>query len=134
LSSNDGGAMAAPTTMLGARLRCLDFWDRFRNELEHQVQECNAVAGETLWKITSTTSSPLQLTIQCSTLPEHRLDCSFSSEQLTVRCTRGPNEPAVGHEFQWVGGTAPVLRRGVDEFTLSEALNLILDQLAWPDD
>jgi hypothetical protein len=126
--------MSAPTATGSAKLEPLSFWERFRKQLESRIREGNTICGELLWRITASTGTAFGLSIQHVQRPADRVDCAFDPAGCLLTCTPGPEIPLQACQFQWIGGTTDILRRGREEYTISEALTLLLDELVWPDE
>ncbi len=112
----------------------LAFWDRFCQQLEDRVREGNLLAGDSLWRMTASTAPAIVLSVHHVHRPADRVDCIFDPAKGLLTCTPGAEIPLEACQFQWVGGTADILRHGSEELTLSEALTLLLDGLVWPDE
>ena len=125
--------MSAVMTPL-AKAGPLTFWQRFREQLESRIKDCNAVAGERLWRTKGCTGSGAGGTIASVYCPSDRLDCAFDETAGVLSFTFAAASRTIVLRFEWVGGTADRLRRGQQEFTIAETLNLLLDQLVWPDE
>jgi hypothetical protein len=109
------------------------FWERFCAQVEMRITETNLVAGERLWKTTIWEPS-LALSIEHVHRPSERLDCVFDPGESVLSFSPSAEIDPDTFSFRWMGGSADILRRGAEEFTLSQALALLLDQLVWPDE
>jgi hypothetical protein len=117
-----------------AKAEPLAFWQRFREQLESKIKEGNAVSGERLWRTTACSGSGAGVTIESVYSPSDRLDCAFDPRNGVLSFSSSSASRTIALRFEWVGGTADRLRRGRRELTIPETLNLLLDQLVWPDE
>jgi hypothetical protein len=108
-----------------------DIWDRFRSSAEHHVGEGNLEAGERLWEIVD--SSEAALTIRSTSWTADAIECALDIESGKLTCAPGQAIPAAPLTFQVVRDRAGTFRRGGVEYTIDEAVNLILDELVWVD-
>ena len=107
----------------------LAFWDRFQHLAAVRVRECNIVAGEELW-ITTGAADPIPTVVVVSTTcSQNRVECSFDPDRRILACKPGPALRIEPHQFEWIAETGDILRRESREFTLDEAVNLLLDEL-----
>jgi hypothetical protein len=132
--SVNGVEVSAMAAAVFARPGPLAFWDRFCQQVESRIRDGNTISGDLLWRTCACAEASLGLSIQNVYRPADRLDCIFDPAKCLLTCTPGPEIPLDACQFQWVGGTMDILRRGAEEFTLSQALILLLDELVWPDD
>jgi hypothetical protein len=122
------------TAAVSARVGPLGFWARFCEQLEIRIREGNVISGETLWRTSTSTGPAMGLCVQNIRRPDDRVDCMFDPKDCLLTFTPGAEIPADARQFRWIGGTTDVLCRGSEEFTLSQALTLLLDELVWPDE
>lgn len=108
------------------------FWRDFQWELENRIREANAVAGQMIWQVVIHGETSLSISrLDC---PDDRMDCVFDPDKPLLVCTSGPGIPGACFAFEWKSGEPGILCRGSVEFTLTEALGLVLDELVWPDE
>jgi hypothetical protein len=124
--------MSAMSAAISQELRPLEFWRDFCSQLESRVRDGNLLSGESVWRTTVSDSPSIGISIQHAHHPGDRVDCVFDPASSLLTCTPGPEVPLETCRFQWVDGT--ILRRGAEEFTVPEALTLLLDELVWPED
>jgi hypothetical protein len=110
-----------------------DIWDRFRSSAEHHVGEGNLEAGERLWEIVDCSAAAAALTIRSTSWTADAIDCALDFESGNLTCAPGQAIPAAPLTFQVVRERPGIFRRGGVEFTIDEAVNLILDELVWVD-
>jgi hypothetical protein len=112
--------------MVQSQIAPLAFWERFQQELELQVFECNTVAGQRLWSVVRSSEPVARLLVQSSTRPGDHIECVFDADSSLLRCTPGPALDAEALCFEWTGST---LRCGDRDLTSCEALRVVLDEL-----
>jgi hypothetical protein len=108
---------------------CADIWDRFRCAAQHHIGEGNLEAGERLWEIVDRSASVL--TIRSTSWTSDAIECALDLESGNLTCAPGQAIPAAPLTFQVVRDRAGTFRRGGMEFTIDEAVNLILGELVW---
>ncbi len=107
------------------------FWDRFLQEATLRVDECNAIAGEILWRTAASPDPSPLFTVQSVGRPENSLECTFDFDLGKLTCKPGcAARPLV---FQLVDGGTGTLRRGRTKVSLKDAVEQILDELVWTD-
>jgi|ERR1700730_9761698 hypothetical protein len=119
----------AAKAVVALRAEHIESWDRFQRLAELQVQECNAVAGECLWRTATAPDRAPLFSVQSTARPGISVECSFDVEHGMLTCKPGSAIQADTLEFQFIGETVVTLRRGGGEFTLEQALGLVLDEL-----
>ena len=115
--------------ILQSRAARLSLRDSFEEELERQVRECNALAGETLWQVVRT-GDPLRIAVERFACPGDRLVCSFSEDLSVLACIPGPGVRARPLRFRCVDGT--FIRQG-RRSDLEGAASMVLDELVRTD-
>ena len=118
--------MAAQPVVVESYIAPLAFWERFQQELEVQVSECNTVAGERLWSIARSTEPIARILVQSRTRPDAHIECAFDADLGILQCTPGPALDAESLRFEWTG---TALRCGDRDLTSGEALRVVLDEL-----
>ena len=105
-------------------------WNRFGMEAEARVRECNAMAGERLWSVRSHDQAELRLVVESTGCPDDYIECTLDPVAGVLVCRPGPALEAACCQFQ-VAADGTSLRLGEVEYTVSEALALILDELVF---
>ena len=118
--------MATQPLMVQSYTAPLAFWERFQQELEVQVSECNTVAGDRLWSIVRTGEPVARILVQSPTRPGDHIECAFDADLGILHCTPGPALDAKTLCFEWTG---TALRCGGRDLTSGEALRVVLDEL-----
>lgn len=99
-------------------------WREFRQEIRRQVCECNAIAGDALWKLLSGGNGGERIAIASAKRPGHRVECSLDAVLGFINCVLHGNAKAV--RFRCVGG---LLQEGERACTVVQATALVLDHL-----
>ena len=102
----------------------VDLWTRFRCLTQRQVDEGNFVAGERLWEVVPSSNT---LTIRSTCSGAHAIECAFDDASGRLTCTAGAGPLA----FRVIPDRPGMLRCRGRNYTLAEAVNLILDELIW---
>lgn len=123
-------ASQATAASSAARLGPMAIWNRFRMEAEARVRECNAVAGERLWAAKVQEPMAFRLVVESTGCPEDSIECTLDAAAGVLSCRPGPALTAGCCEFR-IAGEGMTLRMGDSEYTISEALALILDELVF---
>ncbi len=95
-------------------------WEAFRERVCMVVQECNSVAGETMWRLME---EPSRL---CITGESRSLELSLDPQKRAVYCEFGPAGERWTVHLRADGAT---FRRGATVYNVSEAVDAILDHL-----
>ncbi len=112
----------------------LQFWEQFQRSAEWRVRECNAVAGEPLWRITMYPEPVVKFVVEAGAWRGDWIECSLDLRRGILTCRPGPAIKSRRCQFRIIGGAAGMLRRGAQTFTADTALSEILDSLVWMDD
>jgi hypothetical protein len=104
-----------------AALPGADLWDQFRCSAGRHVDEGNLEAGERLWEIVDPPESGGVLTIRSTSLPADAIECALDVESGHLTCAT--------MTFQVLRDQPGMFRRGGIDYTIDEAVNLILDEL-----
>jgi hypothetical protein len=123
----------AANAVIPLRTPQAEFWARFQREAALRVQECNAIAGETLWLTAASPESSSLFTVQSTARPDNSVECMFDFDRGMLTCKPGPAIDAGPLVFHIVDNAADALRHGSDNLTLDQALGQILDELVWAD-
>ena len=126
--------MAANAAMAPSLAKETGLWDRFQCVAEQRIKEGNLLAGERLWEIGRSPGMPHTFTIRSTIDPADFLECSLDGEAGVLTCTPGSAIRADPLRFQVSGETAGALGREGRDFTLEQAIFLILDELVWIED
>lgn len=109
--------------MAGA-MTSVDVWTRFRCLTEHHINEGNFVAGERLWAVVASSNT---LTIRSTRSGAHAIECAFDDASGRLTCAAGADPLA----FRVLLDRPGMLRFGRRNYTIAEAVNLVLDELVW---
>jgi hypothetical protein len=112
-----------------SRMSALEFWDRFHNRVEACVQQFNDTAGKALWVSRSFGPFVHQINVESESRATHRIECSFDLDRGMLRCRPGPGLKIKPFQFQWTGGSADLLKQDGKEFTLANAVKVVLNRL-----
>jgi hypothetical protein len=104
-----------------------DIWAQFRCAAEHHIGEGNLEAGERLWEIVDC-SGP-GLTIRSTNWSTDAIECALDFENGRLTCAPGMAIPNAALTFQVLRDKPGMFRRGGVDYTIDEAVNLILDEL-----
>src|ERR1044071_8781986 len=118
--------MASQPVMVQSYIAPLAFWEKFQQDLEVQVTECNTVAGQRLWSVVRTSEPVSRILVKSPTRPGGYIECAFDPDLGILRCTPGPALNAEALRFEWTGST---LRCGGGDLTCGEVLRVVLDEL-----
>jgi hypothetical protein len=125
--------MAAKALVLPPAARLVALWDEFQQLSEHGLREGNMVAGEQLWTIVRSPGE-LSFAIQSTRDPADFVECSLDCESRVLTCRPGPAVVAGALTFQLDEQRSGALCRNGVDYTLSQVLSLILDELVWIED
>ncbi len=126
--------MAAKAVAVPSQVGHFEFWRSFQRSAEFRVRECNAVAGEHLWHMTSGPEPALKFTVEASAFPADCIECSFDLDRGILTFSPGPAIKVQTGQFQLVPGAAGTLEHRGRVFTLEQALARILDHLVTVDE
>ena len=98
-----------------------EIWDRFRCSAGRHVDEGNLEAGERLWEIVDPPEAGGVLTIRSTSLSADSIECALDIESGNLTCA--------SMIFQVLRDQSGMFRRGGKDYTIDEAVNLILDEL-----
>jgi hypothetical protein len=107
------------------------WWERFQRLAEQRVCECNALAGERLW-ISAT--STVSWAVCAASNPADSVSCTADTEAGLLMCRPGAAVCGETVVFECSDDSADALRCGEVELSMEEAVSLMLDRLAWPDE
>jgi len=110
------------------------WWERFQRLAEQRVSECNALAGERLWISAAPANSAVSWAVYSASNPADSVSCSIDAEAGLLICKPGAAVCGEVVLFACSDGSADVVRCGEVEFSMEEAVSLMLDRLAWPDE
>lgn len=119
----------AQPVILQSRAARLEVWEPFQRELERQVRECNALAGEILWQVVRP-GDPLRLVLERFACPGDRLVCAFHEDTAVLACVPGPGVRARPLRFKCVEGF--LVRQG-RRSDVTAAVSMVLDELVRTD-
>ena len=109
------------------RAKHVEFWERFCSLAGAQVRECNLLAGEQLWSLTSANEPARRFTVASREVPGDRVVCSFDPDRGILTCKPGPATRHGKRRFFVTAGRT--CRENGASLTLEEALCQILDSL-----
>jgi hypothetical protein len=112
-------------------LTSVDVWERFRSVAECRVDEGNCTAGERLWEVVPSQDPEAALTIRSTRWVADTMECAFDLASGALTCAPGEAIGATPLTFQVLPGR---LRRGSRDYTVEEAVSLVLDKLVWDDE
>lgn len=121
--------MAAATTAIP----CTEIWQRFRCLAEQRIGEGNLEAGERLWEVVHSPLATTALTIRSTRWTADAIECVLDVEAGALTCAPGEALAAAPWNFQVVPHSRGMVRRGGVDFTIDQAVNVILDELVWLD-
>jgi hypothetical protein len=107
------------------------WWVRFQSLADERVSECNALAGERLWISANSIGS---WAVYAAGNPADSVSCSADAEAGLLMCKPGAAVCGETVVFECSDGSVEVVRCGEVKLTMQEAVSLMLDRLAWPDE
>lgn len=102
------------------------YWERFQAEIAARVRECNVLSETLLWLITRTGGQAARVTVESSSCPGDRIDCSFDAALGRITCLPGPAVSWPLRVFEWSGKR---LRCDGVEYSIASAASAVLDEL-----
>lgn len=110
-------------------MNALEFWDRFHEQIEIRIRQCNAAAGKAVWISRSYGPFVHQINLESESRAAHRIECSFDLDHGILHCRPGPALPIAPFQFRWTGGTDDVLLLDGKEFALNAAVKIVVRRL-----
>jgi hypothetical protein len=126
--------MAARSAPIYSQKPQAAWWQRFQRLAEQRVCECNALAGERLWISAAPIDSAVSWAVYSASNPADSVSCSVDEEAGFLMCKPGPAVCGETVVFECSNGSVDVVRCGEVELSMEEAVSLMLDRLAWPDE
>jgi hypothetical protein len=108
-------------------------WNRFQSLAEGRIDEGNLVAGERLWELVKSQDPGRRLVIRSSIDPADFVECSLDLGAGVLTCRPGSAIECDTLVFRLADGTAGRLLVDERQFTLEQAVTMILDKLVWMD-
>jgi hypothetical protein len=122
-------AMTIPGVCTGTAV-----WHRFRSLAEHHITEGNLTAGEQLWEVVQSDEASNLLIIRSTRWTADSIECALDLKSGALTCAPGSAICTGPLKFQLVQDKPGMVRRRGKEFTIDEAVQLVLSELVWVDD
>jgi hypothetical protein len=123
----------APRVVAASSVERIQCWNRFQSLAEGRIHEGNLVAGERLWELVKSPHPARRLIIRSSIDPADFVECSLDPGAGVLTCRPGSAIECDDLVFRLAGDTADMLLVDDRQFTLEQALTMILDRLVWMD-
>ena len=123
----------APRAVAAPSVDYTQCWNRFQSLTEGRIHEGNVVAGERLWELVKSPDPGRQLIIRSSIDPADFVECSLDPGAGVLTCQPGSAIECDVLVFRLADDTAGGLLVDDRQFSLEQAVTMILDQLVWMD-
>ncbi|MCL4402966.1 MAG: hypothetical protein M1436_09945 [Acidobacteria bacterium] len=98
-----------------------DFWAALLAQIEKEIQDCNAVCGERLWRVVTEPGRPRRLVVKANSDTQDFVEANFDADAKMILCRFGRHA-----RFK------QVIRIAASKVTVEDAAAKILSGLRFP--